>query len=98
MATVEAYQMSAGEAARAIGDGLITPSALIEACLERVATREARVHLEGHRLVDAAGHEIERSEVRLPGGPIRMVGEHHVTLHLHADVDVELPVTVVAEE
>ncbi len=46
----------------------------------------------------AAGHEIERSEVRLPGGPIRMVGEHHVTLHLHADVDVELPVTVVAEE
>jgi len=46
----------------------------------------------------AAGHEIERAEVRLPGGPIRMVGEHHVTLHLHADVDVELPVTVVAEE
>jgi len=46
----------------------------------------------------AAGHEIERSEVRLAGGPIRMVGEHTVTLHLHADVDVELPVTVVAEE
>ncbi len=46
----------------------------------------------------AAGHEIERAEVRLPGGPLRMVGEHVVTLHLHADVDVELPVTVVAEE
>lgn len=46
----------------------------------------------------AAGHEIERSEVRLPGGPLRMVGEHTVTLHLHADVDVVLPVTVVAEE
>ena len=46
----------------------------------------------------AAGHEIERSEVRLPGGPLRTVGEHAVTLHLHADVDVDLPVTVVAEE
>jgi large subunit ribosomal protein L9 len=46
----------------------------------------------------AAGHEIERSEVRLPGGPLRMVGEHIVSLHLHADVDVSLPVTVVAEE
>ena len=46
----------------------------------------------------AAGHEIERSEVRLPGGPLRMVGEHVVTLHLHADVDVDLPVTIVAEE
>ena len=46
----------------------------------------------------AAGHEVERSEVRLPGGPLRMVGEHAVTLHLHADVDVPLPVTIVAEE
>jgi len=45
-----------------------------------------------------AGQEIERSEVRLPGGPLRMVGEHTVTLHLHADVDVTLPVTIVAEE
>lgn len=45
-----------------------------------------------------AGHRVERSEVRLPGGPLRMVGEHTVTLHLHADVDVTVPVTVVAEE
>ena len=45
-----------------------------------------------------AGHEVERSEVRLPGGPIRMVGEHVVTLHLHGDVDVQVPVTVLAEE
>jgi large subunit ribosomal protein L9 len=45
-----------------------------------------------------AGQDIERSEVRLPGGPLRMVGEHTVTLHLHADVDVTVPVTIVAEE
>ena len=45
-----------------------------------------------------AGQDIQRSEVRLPGGPLRMVGEHTVTLHLHADVDVTLPVTIVAEE
>ena len=44
------------------------------------------------------GHEVARSEVRLPGGPIRMVGEHTVTLHLYTDVDVELPVTIIAEE
>ncbi|MGQ0384201.1 MAG: 50S ribosomal protein L9 [Gammaproteobacteria bacterium] len=46
----------------------------------------------------AAGHVIERSEVRLPGGPIRTVGEHSISLHLHGDVDVPVPVTVVAEE
>ncbi len=45
-----------------------------------------------------AGHAIERAEVRLPGGPIRTVGEHVVTLHLHSDVNVEVPVTVIAEE
>ncbi len=45
-----------------------------------------------------AGRKIERAEVRLPGGPIRMVGEHVITLHLHADVDVQVPLTVIAEE
>jgi large subunit ribosomal protein L9 len=46
----------------------------------------------------AAGHAVARSEVRLPGGPLRAVGEHQVQLHLHADVEVELPVIIVAEE
>ncbi|MGH8494618.1 MAG: 50S ribosomal protein L9 [Gammaproteobacteria bacterium] len=46
----------------------------------------------------AAGVPIERSEVRLPHGPIRMVGEHAVELHLYTDVNVPLTVTVVGEE
>jgi large subunit ribosomal protein L9 len=45
-----------------------------------------------------AGHPIARSEVRLPNGPLRTVGEHTVDLHLHADVNVQLAVTIVAEE
>ena len=45
-----------------------------------------------------AGFKVARSEVRLPNGPLRTVGEHLVTLHLHADVDVPLTVTIVAEE
>lgn len=45
-----------------------------------------------------AGHEVERSEVRLPLGPIRQAGEHAVQLHLHTDVNVELPVVIVAQE
>ncbi len=46
----------------------------------------------------AAGHAIERAEVRLPGGPIRMVGEHVISLHLHGEVDIPVALTVVAEE
>jgi large subunit ribosomal protein L9 len=44
------------------------------------------------------GFKLERSEVRMPNGPLRMVGEHVVALHLHADIDVPLTVLIVAEE
>jgi large subunit ribosomal protein L9 len=45
-----------------------------------------------------AGMKIERSEVRLPNGALRTIGDHSVVLHLHADIDVPLAVTIVAEE
>ena len=45
-----------------------------------------------------AGHKVSRSEVRLPNGPLRMVGEHVVALHLHTDVDVQLPVVITGED
>src|SRR5690606_21598436 len=32
------------------------------------------------------GVEVERSEVRLPEGPLRVVGDHEVEVHLHSDV------------
>lgn len=48
--------------------------------------------------VTAAGQQLERSEVRLPNGPLRSVGDHVVVVHLHTDVNLELPVTIVAEE
>ena len=44
------------------------------------------------------GFQIERSEVRMPNGPLRVVGEHSIGLHLHADIDVPLVVLIVAEE
>ena len=46
----------------------------------------------------AAGQKVNRSEVRLPTGPIRQVGEHAVTLHLHTDVEVTILVIIAAEE
>ena len=46
----------------------------------------------------AAGVPVERSEVRLPAGPIRTVGEHHVDLHLHTDVNVTVRIEVVPED
>jgi large subunit ribosomal protein L9 len=48
--------------------------------------------------IKSAGFVIERSEVRLPHGPIRQVGEHVVQLHLHTDVVVDVPVVITPEE
>lgn len=47
---------------------------------------------------EAAGKPVEKKEVRLPEGPLRVVGEHPVTLHLHTDVNAEVTVNVVGEE
>jgi len=41
---------------------------------------------------------VERSEVRLHEGPLRVVGEHKVELHLHTDVNVEITVIVEPDE
>jgi large subunit ribosomal protein L9 len=46
----------------------------------------------------AVGVELARSEIRLPEGPIRVVGEHTIEVHLHTDVNVEVPVLVEVEE
>jgi large subunit ribosomal protein L9 len=46
----------------------------------------------------AAGVPVERSEVRMPTGPIRTTGEHQIELHLHTDVNVTIQVEVVAED
>ena len=48
--------------------------------------------------LEALGLSVERSEIRLHEGPLRLVGEHHVELHLHADVNVDLTVVVESEE
>jgi len=44
-----------------------------------------------------AGVAVQRSEVRLPDGPIRMLGEHSIEFHLHTDLDVTINITVVGE-
>ena len=46
----------------------------------------------------AAGVAIKRSEIRLPEGPIRTLGEHAIELHLHSDVNATIQITVVAED
>ncbi len=44
------------------------------------------------------GVEIEKSEVRLPEGPLRELGDYEINVQLHSEVNVVLKVSVIAEE
>lgn len=43
------------------------------------------------------GYKLEKSQVRMPNGPLKMVGDHAVNVALHTDVVVDVTVSVVGE-
>lgn len=47
--------------------------------------------------INAKGVEVAKSEVRLPNGLIRTLGEHEVTFQFHGEVFSHLNVIIVAE-
>ena len=47
--------------------------------------------------ISAVGVEVAKSEIRLPAGPIRTVGEFDIALQLHTDVSATVKVFVEAE-
>jgi large subunit ribosomal protein L9 len=50
------------------------------------------------KAVSDTGIELEKREVLLPHGPFRVTGEYEVELHLHADVNATLKLTITPEE
>lgn len=49
------------------------------------------------RAITDAGVAVKKSEVRLPTGPIRVLGEYDILLQLHSDVSTYVKVAIVAE-
>lgn len=48
--------------------------------------------------ISETGTEVAKSEVRLPEGPLRQVGEYDIDIQLHSDVTATIKVTVLAEQ
>ena len=44
------------------------------------------------------GVTVEKSEIRMPEGALREVGEHVVDIHLYTDVDTQVTVNIIGEE
>lgn len=48
-------------------------------------------------LLTAQGFQVAKSEVRMPEGPLKAIGDHKVSIALHHDVVVEITVSVLGE-
>jgi large subunit ribosomal protein L9 len=46
----------------------------------------------------AQGHDVTKSMIRLPNGPLKHVGDHHIVIDLHADVTAKITVSVLGEQ
>ena len=97
-AELEKAQAAALEQAKARGaklDGLVlkvTQKAGVDGKLFGSVTN--------YDLVDALkaqGHEVERSQVRMPTGALKQVGEFPIQIALHTDVVVTITVSVIGE-
>src|SRR5437868_530601 len=43
------------------------------------------------------GVKAEKSQIRMPQGPLKMIGEHQVSVGLHTDVVVDITISVLGE-
>jgi len=44
------------------------------------------------------GETVEKSEIRMPEGALRVVGEHIVDIHLYTDIDTQVTINITGEE
>jgi large subunit ribosomal protein L9 len=47
--------------------------------------------------LEKLGHEVERSQVRMPQGPLKQVGDYPLSIALHTDVTATITVSVLGE-
>ena len=47
--------------------------------------------------LEKQGHPVERSQIRMPQGPLKQVGDYPIQVALHTDVAVSITVSVLGE-
>ncbi|MGO2135096.1 50S ribosomal protein L9 [Marinobacter sp.] len=106
-ANVKAFEERRAELEKAAADKLATAQSRAEALEGASFTVTSKAGDEGKLFgsigvrdiadaITAAGTDVEKSEVRLPEGPLRLTGEYEIELHLHSDVEVTVTLAVVA--
>tara|TARA_R110002072_G_scaffold83910_1_gene190167 strand:+ start:1953 stop:2399 length:447 start_codon:yes stop_codon:yes gene_type:complete len=107
-ANVAEFEAKRAELEKAAAEKLATAEARAEQLNEKEVTIVSKAGDEGKLFgsigvkdiagaVSAAGVEVVKSEVRLPEGSIRTVGEFDITVQLHSEVKATIKLIVVAE-
>lgn len=105
---IKAFEMRRAELEKAEADVLAAAEARRDQLADLKVTIKAKAGEEGKLFgsvgtadiadaVVATGVALERSEVRLPEGSFRQIGEYAVQIHLHTDVNAEITVLIEAE-
>lgn len=103
------FETRRAELEKAAAEVLIATQARAEKLAELKVTIRAKASDEGKlfgsigtreiaKALNDAGHKVTKSEVLLPQGAIRTIGEYPITLQLHSDVSVAVTLKVAPEE
>jgi len=107
-ANKESFEARRAELEAAAAEKLAAAQARAEAMNELVVTIAANAGDEGKLFgsigtkdiadaLAAAGHTIDKSEVKLPEGALRNIGSYAVAVQVHSDVSVDVTIQVEAE-
>lgn len=105
---IKAFEERRAELEKAAADAMATAEARREQLVDMIITIAAKTGEEGKlfgsvgtadiaEAIVAAGVSVERSEVRLPEGAFRQIGEYPVMVHLHTDVNAEITLVIESE-
>ncbi len=105
---IKAFEERRAELEKAAAEALAVAEARRDKLTDMTITIAAKAGEEGKlfgsvgaidiaEAISAQGVEVERSEVRLPEGAFRNIGEYQVQVHLHTDVDSEITLIIEAE-
>jgi len=64
---------------------------------EKLAGQTSVTNFDIAEALKAQGFVVEKAQVRLPTGPLKLVGEHSVQVGLHTDVVVDVTIQVIGE-
>ena len=107
-ANKESFEARRAELEAAAAEKLAAAQSRAEAMNELVVTIAANAGDEGKLFgsigtkdiadaVTAAGHAVDKAEVKMPEGALRNIGSYEIAMQLHSDVSVDVTIQVEAE-